>query len=642
MSDKKLILEKYLPVVLSLGVFVIYLFTLAPSVIQIDSGELAAVQTTLGIAHPTGYPLFTIIGYLFLKLPLPFTIIYRVNLLAAFWCFFGILFFTKSITLFLQNLTILKGTDKKVKNKKQRDVEYSSKNNKLSILVSSLTGSLFLAFSKTYWLQSTSVEVYSLQIFLFTLIIYTALKAFFSQKDSTTNWMGVGIALAFGFSNHMTTLLTLPFVAILFFLKEGFKKHAIKKVIVTFTASFPVLILFYLYLPIRASSNPVINWGNPINYENFFRHITGKQYQVWLFSSMDAAKKQLVYFIGNLPSEFTIPGLLFALIGLVFIFKQSKKLFWLLTISFLTALLYSINYDIVDIDSYFLFNNIIIAGFISFGIYWLILWFQKHYNLKEKYLILLISFGLIPVVINFSSVDQSEQNTFEDYTKAILESVDKNAIIFSYQWDYFISASYYFQFVENFRSDVAVVDKELLRRSWYYNQLERNYPAVIKNIKNDVLDFLIALRPFERSENFDPNLLEKNYRNVMTKLVSENPEKDFYIGLELYANEMQRGEFSLPENYQLVPHLFLFKVTKSKEYIPAPEPDFNIRLPKRKDKYILFIEDTIGRMLTYRISYELENNQTDKAISYFKKLREDLPQFQIPLQITEKMGQFIR
>jgi hypothetical protein len=196
--------------------------------------------------------------------------------------------------------------------------------------------------------------------------------------------------------------------------------------------------------------------------------------------------------------------------------------------------------------------------------------------------------------------------------------------------------------VEKFRSDVAVVDKELLRRSWYYNQLERNYPAVIKNIKNDVLNFLIALRPFERSENFDPNLLEKNYRNIMTRLISENSEKDFYIGLELYANEMQRGEFSLPENYQIVPHLFLFKVTKSNEYIPAPEPDFNIRLPKRKDKYVLFIEDTIGRMLTYRILYELENNQTDKAISYFKKLREDLPQFQIPIQITEKMDQFIR
>ncbi|MDQ7817454.1 MAG: DUF2723 domain-containing protein [Melioribacteraceae bacterium] len=642
MSDKKLVFAKYLPAVLGLLVFIIYLLTLAPSVIQIDSGELTAVQATLGIAHPTGYPLFTIIGYLFLKLPLPFTIIYKANLLAAIWCLFGILFFIKSITLLLQNFTILQRTDKKVKNKKQQVDEYGGENNKLNVLVSSVTGALFLAFSKTYWMQSTSVEVYSLQIFLFTLIIYTSLNAFFSQKESLTDWIWAGIALAFGFSNHMTTLLTLPFIAILFFLKEGFKKHAFKKVLITFIASFPIIILFYLYLPIRASSNPVINWGNPINLENIFRHVSGKQYQVWLFSSMDAAKKQLVYFIENLPTEFTIPGLLLALIGLGYIFKQSIKLFWILTISFLTALLYSINYDIVDIDSYFLFNNILIAGFISFGIYWVILWLQKKYRLKEKLFVLLIAFGLLPTIINFNSVDQSEQHAFEDYTRAILESVEKNAIIFSYQWDYFISASYYFQFVENFRSDVAVVDKELLRRSWYYTQLERSYPAILKNIKNDISEFLVALRPFERSENFDPNLLEKNYRNVMTKLVSENPDKDFYVGLELYANEMQRGEFSLPKDYQLIPHLFLFKATKSQEYVTAPEPDFKIRLPKRKDKYILFIEDTIGRMLTYRIAYELQNNKTDKAISYFKKLREGLPEFQIPTQITEKINLLIK
>jgi tetratricopeptide (TPR) repeat protein len=642
MSDKKLVFAKYLPAVLGLLVFIIYLLTLAPSVIQIDSGELTAVQATLGIAHPTGYPLFTIIGYLFLKLPLPFTIIYKANLLAAIWCLFGILFFIKSITLLLQNFTILQRTDKKVKNKKQQVDEYGGENNKLNVLVSSVTGALFLAFSKTYWMQSTSVEVYSLQIFLFTLIIYASLNAFFSQKESLTDWIWAGIALAFGFSNHMTTLLTLPFIAILFFLKEGFKKHAFKKVLITFIASFPIIILFYLYLPIRASSNPVINWGNPINLENIFRHVSGKQYQVWLFSSMDAAKKQLVYFIENLPTEFTIPGLLLALIGLGYIFKQSIKLFWILTISFLTALLYSINYDIVDIDSYFLFNNILIAGFISFGIYWVILWLQKKYRLKEKFFVLLIAFGLLPTIINFNSVDQSEQHAFEDYTKAILESVEKNAIIFSYQWDYFISASYYFQFVENFRSDVAVVDKELLRRSWYYTQLERSYPAILKNIKNDISEFLVALRPFESSESFDPNLLEKNYRNVMTKLVSENPDKDFYVGLELYANEMQRGEFSLPKDYQLIPHLFLFKATKSQEYVTAPEPDFKIRLPKRKDKYILFIEDTIGRMLTYRIAYELQNNKTDKAISYFKKLREGLPEFQIPTQITEKINLLIK
>ena len=50
--------------------FIVYLQTMAPSVPNIDGGELATVCATLGIAHPTGYPLFTLIGYLFAHLPI--------------------------------------------------------------------------------------------------------------------------------------------------------------------------------------------------------------------------------------------------------------------------------------------------------------------------------------------------------------------------------------------------------------------------------------------------------------------------------------------------------------------------------------------------------------------------------------------
>lgn len=637
MSDKKSLLGKYLHIILGLFVLIIYQFTLAPSVIQIDSGELAAVQATLGIAHPTGYPLFTIIGHLFLNLPLPLTMIYKANFLASIWCALGVMLFIKSIEILLRNVPLPQKSGSKAKDKKTVIVEEIRENNKLSITVASVAGSIFLAFSKTYWMQSTSVEVYSLQIFIFMLIIYFSLRAFYSQKESLIKWIGVGITLALGFSNHMTTLLTLPFVSILFFSKEKLNKRSIKKILATSVISIPVLILLYLYLPIRASYNPVINWGNPVNLENFFRHVSGKQYQVWLFSSIEAAKKQLVYFFENLPGEFTIPGLLIALIGLIYIIKHSKQFLLLLILSFITALLYSINYDIVDIDSYFLFNNILIAVFISFGFFHIITWLRNKYQLKGKYIKLLVVLGLLPAVLNFKNVDQSKQYIFEDYTKAVLQSVSRDAIIFSYQWDYFISASYYFQFVEKYRNDVAVIDKELLRRSWYYNQLERSYPDILRNMKKDISEFLVALRPFERSENFDPNLLEMNYRNIMTKLVSQNPERDFYIGLELYANEMQRGEFSLPQGYQLVPHLFFFKATKSGEYESAPDPEFLIRFPERKDRYVLFIEDTIGRMLTYRIAYEIQNNRIERAQIYYKKLKSDLPGFQIPLQISERM-----
>ncbi|MEW6507825.1 MAG: DUF2723 domain-containing protein [Bacteroidota bacterium] len=629
--------HKLAPAINSLLVFLIYLLTLAPSVLQIDSGELAAVQATLGISHPTGYPLFTLAGYLFMQLPLPISLIQKANLLAAVWCALGILFFIKSSVLIIANIQPAKKLDKKPKAKLFRISEMADSNNTV-VVSAAITGGLFLAFSKTFWMQSTSVEVYSLQIFLFALIIFSSLKVYYSDKNSLYDWLPVGIMLALGFANHMTTLLVLPFAAILFFIKENFLRRSFVKIAVTFIPSFILLIILYSYLPIRASANPEINWGNPINAENFLRHITGKQYLVWFFSSIEVSKKQLGYFFSNLPSEFTIPGLLLAITGFLFLVRSSKKITGLFVISFIIALFYSINYDIVDIDSYFLFNFIIISILISLGIYFILLQVKKRFKLKKRIIYLFPLISIIPLVTNYNSVDQSKQYIYEDYTKNILNSVEENSIVFSYQWDYFISASYYFQFVENYRKDVVVIDKELLRRSWYYNQLKRNYPNIITNIESEMNLFLKALEPFERNEKYDANIIEMNYRNVMTNLISNNSDRDFYVGLELFANEMQRGEFSLPKGYQIVPHLFLFKTVKSDQYIPAPDPDFSIKFSQNQNRYTRFIEETIGRMLSYRILYEMHWSRMDKAKLYYKKLRTTLPEFTIPEQIVRKIG----
>lgn len=61
---------------------VIYISTLAPTVYFIDSGELLTAAIKLTIAHPTGYPLFTIIGKVLSLLPL-FEPAYRMNLVFA-------------------------------------------------------------------------------------------------------------------------------------------------------------------------------------------------------------------------------------------------------------------------------------------------------------------------------------------------------------------------------------------------------------------------------------------------------------------------------------------------------------------------------------------------------------------------------
>ena len=70
----------------------LYYLTLENGVMQIDSGELATVQYTLGTAHPTGYPLFTLLGYLFSHIPTGLRPIYQLNLVSLIYGLGGLAF----------------------------------------------------------------------------------------------------------------------------------------------------------------------------------------------------------------------------------------------------------------------------------------------------------------------------------------------------------------------------------------------------------------------------------------------------------------------------------------------------------------------------------------------------------------------
>lgn len=628
-------IKKYYVVLTSIFVFIIYLFTLAPSVVQIDSGELTAVQATLGIAHPTGYPLFTMIGYLFSLIPLPFSKIFQLNILAAIYCSIGVGVFTYTIKYCLDNILVFrkKNLSKESAKKEKKKSKEQSTEKQIEIpenfkLITAVFGGLSLAFSRTFWFQSTSVEVYSLHLLLITLIIFFLLKAYVKsfENDKLSNWLLFAFFLALGFTNHLTTLMILPGTAYLYFSRYKFNSASFKKLALMITLFILVLIAIYSYLPLRASQNPILNWGNPIDWERIYRHVTGRQYQVWLFTSFDSAGKQFNHFWNILPFEFFI-GLLFVLIGLIVSLFRSKTLGLFILISFLFTLFYSINYDIHDIDSYFLLAFIMLAFFSSFGA----LKILEMKSLPKNYG--LIGLGLVLVIqlfFNFREVDQSGVYTYEDYTKAILNTSPKNSIIFSYQWDYFISASYYYQYVENQRKDITIIDKELLRRSWYYNQINNHDPNILSGVNNEVDQFLIALQPFERDEKFDANRLENLYRTIMSNLIKTNVSKrDYFIAPELVDHEMKRGEFKIPDGYNLVPHLFFYKVVQGEDYVPAPDPDFQIRISSNRNYYIDQVERMVGQMLSNRAYYEVKFGKTDRAKIYLKKILNDLPGFKL-------------
>jgi len=244
-------------------------------------------------------------------------------------------------------------------------------------------------------------------------------------------------------------------------------------------------------------------------------------------------------------------------------------------------------------------------------------------------LIILLAAG--EFFINYRDVDQSGTYTFEDYTKAVISSTGKNSVIFSYLWDYLVSPSYYFQYVEGFRKDAAIIDKELLRRSWYFNQIETDHPDVIAGLKTDIDLFKNALVPFERDEEYNSSLLESLYRKLMTDLVASNVDKrNFYFPPEIAENELRNGQFKLPEGYTFVPDVLLYKVVKTNGYVPAADPDFHIRFPKYGNHYTDMIQNLAGSVLASRALYELRFNKTDRAKVYVNKMKSEFPKYVIP------------
>lgn len=625
--------NKFLIILSTLVVFIVYLITLAPGVVQIDSGELAAVASTLGIAHPTGYPLFTLIGYLFTKIFFFTSKIYALNLLAAFYTLGGFFFLIKVNQLLLKNSIIEKTSEKKSKRKTQE------KNIKeFELLFIAIVSALTLAFSRTFWMQSTSVEVYSLHIFLITASIYFFVKAYFeesndqkvSDKKSLRNWLIFAFVLGLSFTNHMTSILVLPGFAYLYFSKFGFNQSSFRKIFLMLIP-FAIALTVYLYLPISASQNPSINWGNPVDWERFKRHIMGWQYQSWIFSSTESASKQFKYFTSIYPEEFAYVGVIIIVLGLYRLFKLNKKIFTFLILLFVTTILYSINYDINDIDAYFLLVFISSGMMLTYGIRFI---YEKFLTSSENSKYLLLILPLTVLLYNFEKVNQSDNVQYEQYTKAVLSSANENSIVISYLWDFLISPSYYLQFVENERKDVVIIDKELVRRSWYFNQIKTNYPFIYNRSKNLIESFLPELSKFERNQNYNAQLLEKYYREIIQSFILNNiHDHTIYLTPEMVQNEVRNNWLTIPDTLNLIPDLFMFKITKDTGYTPLRMKDFKIKFLDDKGYYTETLKNLVATSLINRALYELRYDKKSEAKFLVDKLIEIMPDTKLPEEL---------
>lgn len=597
-----------LPLANALLAALVYLATMAPTISHTDSGELAAVCYTGGVAHPTGYPLFTMLGWLWTRIPIVSPAL-QLNFLCLLFVAGGVFLFSKTLEDFFGHWRT------RIKDAADGGRELLWR----AHFFANITGSLLLAFSHTFWMQSTSVEVYSLHILLLCLNLFLLLRAWHADALQVRPWLFLAAGIALAFANHLSFFTFLPAVAWLFFAKMGFGKAALLRLGSMLGVFFPLLALLYLYLPLRAAADPHLNWGDPDSWAEFYHHVTGRQFRVWMFTGFAEFKEDLGAFVRSLPGEFVYLPLLLSVLGIGYGGRYRKHVTAALGSMVLLNVFYASNYHIKDIEPYFLPTFIALAFFMAVGTRYL--WLRLRMPDRLRPLLVVLTAVLVALSLwgNYAQVDQSGSRQFEQYARAALESLPPDAMVISRHWDAFVSPAYYLQEVEGLRTDVDIVEYQMLHdRHWYPEHLRSNAPEIAERIKPQLDAWDEAVGEFDLEGIVDSKKLGMALLKVYYGIMEEEKRRPVYLGPEIYPGAMGQDGFPMPDELTLVPEAFFLRIIpvgRVNEYYPMPEVQTRIELPEleRRDPETKGLAIAWGDVVAQRAVYELVFSKRDKA-----------------------------
>ena len=174
--------------------------------------------------------------------------------------------------------------------------------------------------------------------------------------------------------------------------------------------------------------------------------------------------------------------LIIGLLGVVFHFFKDRKRFWVLTVFFLftgLALKVYLNeypFQVRERDYALVGSFSVFSMWIGIGCYALFFLLKRILN-PQVAVLLSTTFCLLnaPILLasqNWDDHDRSKRYSALAMAKMYLDSVDKNAILFT-TGDNDTFLLWYAQQVEGYRRDVRIVNTMLLGTDWYIDQMKR-------------------------------------------------------------------------------------------------------------------------------------------------------------------------
>ncbi len=416
-------------------VFVLYLRTLAPTVLYYDApGMLDAVMlqmqaAVLGIAHPTGYPTYLTLTHLFTYLPFG-DVAYRANLASAAYGALAVGAVFGAGYLLSRRV------------------------------VAAAVGAVAFGVGEAIWSQAVIAEVYTMN----ALLISLTLLALLLWRDRARDRYLLLAAFLAGLclTHHLTSGLLLP-ASLVFVGLADWRKLLEWRLMLKSAGLFFLGLTPYLYLPIRSWMDAPMEANNPSNLERFWYVVSGGNLTSSFFAFGPAELPgRLLFYWGHLTDNLNPILVMVALTGAALMVARDRPVGLLLGFLYLGWTFYSVENDIPDVNLYFIPTYLILCLWTAVGLGALLTEVEAltgRFSPPTRRAALgllcaaLLVIPLLGVRGTAAANDMSEANLGREQVEAVADKAAPNATILHHR-----SSIWYLVLVERRRQDLTLVD----------------------------------------------------------------------------------------------------------------------------------------------------------------------------------------
>jgi tetratricopeptide (TPR) repeat protein len=436
---------------LFLGLFWAFLRSSPADLYLDDSGETVTVAARLGLGHPPGYPLHTLIAHLACLVPWA-SAIWRVNVLGALFGALGAM---------LVGLWCLRRSE---------EAGLSALRAPVARFILAALPAALLAFGPVYWHNALGAKgsIYQLNNLLSVVLLGLLLWGPLTAARARAFALFFGLALA---HHYMSQAPLIPAYAWLLW-----RGKALRLQLQQAWLAVPGILL-YAYLPLRWAQHPDLAWGSFADWHDFWFYFFRLQYAAGeLTRSAGTSLAQALHALKLCAIEGSYVGLLAAMAGAWLSRREQRAqalgLGWLAALASVTFYL-NLKPERLDLMQPYLFPAYLCQ--LGLAIEAMVALLPRWGRFASAVPALLLSAVAALGAWRWPQLSLADYYFASDNARGVLQALPRNALLLA-QGDAVIFPLWHRQRVLNERPDVAVIGLAVLPMDWVREDLGRHHP----------------------------------------------------------------------------------------------------------------------------------------------------------------------